>query len=166
MPTASESRTIGAPQDEVWAALADIENAGRWNTAWQRIELTSPQPRPVGAGTTFRAHTEDGGSFDFQITHWAPPEFISFSPIHSEDEELYAITLESHSFHLRLVAEDATHVELIAHASVHGIRGRFIGLFLWRGYQKQGLRRALDALQSLFEPLDQPEQTGETSPQD
>ncbi len=164
MPTTSESRIIDAAQDDVWAALADIENAGRWNTAWQRIELTSSQRQ--GPGATFRAHTEDGASFDFQITHWAPPDYIAFSPLVQEDATPYLITLESQAFLLRPAPDGRTNVQLSASARSHSIRGWFLARFFWPGYQKHGLRRALDALQSLFEPLDQPEQTGETSSQD
>ena len=163
MPTTSVSRIVAAPQEEVWAALADIANAGRWNTAWPRIEITSSQSQ--GAGTTFRAHTADGHAFDFQITDWAPPEYIAFAPVHGEDTERYILTLESHAFLLRPAGDDRTHVELIASASAHGIRGRLIGLFLWSGHQKHGLNTALDGLQALFEPpeRDDSEPEAETS---
>jgi len=150
MPTVSVSRTIAASPEEVWAALADIEHAGRWNAAWTRIEFTSPQHE--GAGTTFRAETADAGEFEFEATHWAPPEYIAFAPIRGEDEPTYAVTLESHAFLLRASGDKATRVELIAAASAHGLRGRLIGLFLWPGHQKLGLNMALDALQALFEP--------------
>ena len=151
MPTTSVSRIIAAPQEEVWAALADIAKAGRWNTAWVRIEITSPQQH--GAGTTFRAHTADGHSFDFEVTHWAPPSYIAFAPIRRESER-YEITMQSHAFLLRPIDDSHTQVELIASATCRGIRGRLVGLFLWPGHQKQGLNAALDALQALFEPLE------------
>jgi uncharacterized protein YndB with AHSA1/START domain len=156
MPTTSVSRIVAASQKDVWAVLSDVENARRWNPAWQRVQITSSQRH--GQGTTFRAHTEDGQDFEFEITDWAPPEFISFSPIHDEDEALYPITLESHSFVLRPVDEhdgeaaDTTRVELIANASVHGLRGWIWGLFFWRGHQTHGLEAALDSLQDIFEP--------------
>src|SRR3990170_6051101 len=98
MPTASVSRTIAAAQERIWDVLADVAHAGRWNTAWPRIEITSSQSQ--GAGTTFRAHTTDGHAFDFQVTHWSPPEYIAFAPIREEPER-YAITLDSHAFLLR-----------------------------------------------------------------
>ena len=150
MPTVSVSRTITASPQAVWAALADIEHAGRWNAAWTRIEFTSAQRH--GAGTSFRAVTSDSDAFEFEVTHWAPPEYIAFAPIRGEDEDTYAVTLESHSFLLRPSGDSATSVELIAVASAHGLRGRLIGLFLWPGHQRHGLNMALDALQALFEP--------------
>ena len=149
MPTVSVSRAIAASPQEVWAALADIEHAGRWNAAWTRIEFTSPQH--AGAGTSFRAMTADSDAFEFEVTHWAPPEYIAFAPIRGEDEDTYAVTLESHSFLLRPSSDNATRVELIATASARGLRGRVVGLFLWSGHQKHGLNAALDALQALFE---------------
>jgi hypothetical protein len=55
-------------------------------------------------------------------------------------------------------------VDLTAVASAHGLRGRFIGLVFWSGYQKQGLNQALESLAANFEPLaaEQPD----TSPAD
>lgn len=153
MPTTSESRVINAPQNELWAALADIENAGRWNGAWQRIEILSAQRE--GAGTGFRAHTEDGASFDFEVTHWAPPDYIAFAPIAREEAEPFLITLESQSFLLRPAGEGRTQVVLHASARSRGVRGWFISRLFWPGYQKAGLRRALDAIQALFEPQDE-----------
>ena len=150
MPTTSVSRIIGAPQEEVWAALADIANAGRWNRSWSRIEITSSQRN--GAGATFRAHTDDGHAFDFEITHWAPPDYIAFAPVRRADSEHYAVTLESQAFLLRRAGDQQTRVEIIASASAHGIRGLLIGLLLWPGHQKHGLNNALDALQAVFEP--------------
>ncbi len=163
MPTASVSRVIAAPQDQVWAALADIASAGRWNTAWTRIEFLSEQRQ--GAGTTFRAHTADGHAFDFRITGWAPSEYIAFAPVHGEDTERYILTLESHAFLLRPAGESHTRVELIASASAHGLRGHLIGLLLWPGHQKHGLNAALDALQALIQPAedDSREAEAETS---
>ncbi len=150
MPTTSVVRIIAAPRDQVWAALADVANAGRWNTHWTSIEFTSQQHQ--GAGTSFRAHTADGQAFEFEITHWAPPEYIAFAPIRGQDEGRYILTLESHAFALRPEGDDHTRVELIASASSHGPRGWLIGLLLWAGHQKQGLNAALDGLQALFEP--------------
>jgi len=161
MPTTSVSRIIAAPQQEVWAALADIANAGRWNRSWSRIEITSRQRN--GAGATFRAHTDDGHAFDFEITHWVPPEYIAFAPIR-HDSERYTVTLESHAFLLRPAGDQQTRVEIIASASTHGIRGRLIGLLLWPSHQKHGLNNALDAIQAVFEAPEKETTEPETEP--
>jgi len=150
MPTASVSRIIAAPQERVWALLADIANAGRWNKAWGHIEFLSEHRE--GIGTTFRAHTNEGPAFDFQVTRWLPPKFIAFAPVRSQDDPPYLITLESQAFRLSPVDEGHTRVELVASASARGVRGFLLGLVLWRGYQKGGLHKALDSLQTLCEP--------------
>ena len=150
MPTTSESRIINAPQDQLWATLADVKNAFRWNGAWERIELLSAQRE--GPGTSFRAHTEDGASFDFEITHWAPPDYIAFAPTGQQEDEPYLIALESQAFLLRAAGEQRTQVVLYASARSRGIRGWFFSRLFWPGFQKAGLRRALDAIQALFEP--------------
>lgn len=148
MPTTSVSRIIPAPVHDAWSVLSDIPNARRWNPAWDKIEFVSNQTH--GAGTRFRAQVDDS-SYEFEISDWIVPEFISFTPIR-EEHERYGITLESQAFRLTPVSDDATGVEIIAHASTSGIRGFFIGLFFWSGHQKQGLDHALDNLESLFAP--------------
>ncbi len=149
MPSATVSRVIGAPRDEIWTSLSDIENARSWNASWSRIEITSEQTH--GAGATFRAHMDEGETFDFEVSGWRAPEYIEFSPIRDESEE-YLITLESHAFRLQVVDDDRTRIHLTAHASTRGIRGRVIAMFFWRGYQKRGLNLALDSIEALFEP--------------
>jgi len=166
MPTTSESRLIAASVAEVWAAITDLEAASRWNQAWQRVEYLSSQRE--GVDTTFRSHTEDGRSFDFRISEWAPEEYVAFEPLREEPEERrYLITLESQSFLLEAAGYDHTNVTLFASATGHGLRGWLAARFVWPGHQRELiLRPALDALQALFEPPDGPEERGEPSPQD
>ncbi len=165
MPTTSESRLIAAPRAELWAAITDLEAASRWNQAWQRVEYLSSQRE--GVDTTFRSHTEDDRSFDFRISEWAPEEYVAFEPLHKEPvDKRYLITLESQSFRLEAADYDHTNVTLFASATGHGPRGWLFVRVMWPGYQRQGLARALDALQALFEPPDGPEERGEPSPQD
>ena len=69
--TASDAHDLGhtrrhAPRDQVWAVLSDIAKAGRWNSAWSRIEFASNQTH--GPGTRFRAETADGQTFEFEVT--------------------------------------------------------------------------------------------------
>lgn len=148
MPTTSVVRVIPAPVHEVWHAISDLPNARRWNPGWKRIEFTTNQTH--GAGTRFRAHVDEQTAFDFEVTDWVVPEFISFSPLRDDAEERYAVTLESQAFRLTKIDDETTGVELIAHASTSGIRGLLMGLLFWSGHQKQGLSSALDNLEALF----------------
>ncbi len=50
-----------------------------------------------------------------------------------------------------------TRVTLLASAISHGLRGWFAARFIWPGFQRQGLRSALDALQDIFEPPERDE---------
>jgi len=161
MPSVSVKRVIGAPLGEVWAVLADIENAKQWNRAWDSIEITSSQRH--GVGTTFRAHLEGGLAFDFEIVDWANNERITFAPIRNEGER-YALMLEEHCFTLGEAPNDRTQIELKAVASAHGFRGRIYGLFFWAGHQQPGLAEALDAIRELVEPEDVDEEDGAGQP--
>jgi uncharacterized protein YndB with AHSA1/START domain len=151
MPTVTVRRAIGAPQEEVWAAIADIERAARWNQTWQRIEFLSSQRE--GAGTTFRAHAEDGDVAEFEVVAWRPPEFIAFAPRPDPSGSGdYWITLESHAFYLQPAGGEGTELHLMATARSHGLRGWFRARVFWSDHQKPGLHRALEAIAALFEP--------------
>ena len=156
----SVSRSIEAPQAQVWAVLCDIARAGRWNQAWSKIEVTSQQTH--GSGATFRAHTEDGATYDFLVSDWIAPEYIAFSPIRDSSER-YQITLESQAFRLKPQGEDETLVELSAQASARGFRGRMIALLFWPGYQKHGLNAALGALHDVVVPHEEDEPDSEAA---
>ena len=149
MASVTESRVIAAPPEEVWEVLADVENARRWNRAWTQIEITSSQRH--GLGTTFKATTESGDVFAFEITEWSPPGLLAFSPTR-DDQESYGIVLDSHVFELKPVEETATLARLTAKATAHGLRGHVVARLFWPGYQRHGLEQALDALQAVFEP--------------
>ena len=165
MPTTSASRIIAAPVADVWAAITRLEDASRWNQAWQRVEYLSDQRE--GVGTTFRAYDEDGVGHNFRISEWAPHEVVAFDPLRDEPEDRrYLITLESQGFLLRPAGDNHTDVSLFATAAGHGLRGWLTARFVWPNYQRQGLGRALDSLQALFEPQDEPEASDETSAQE
>ena len=149
MPTVTVRRIIAAPQRDVWATIADIENAGRWNEAWQRIEFLSSQRE--GLGTAFRAQAEEGQVAEFEIIAWQPPEYIALAPRGEGPQGSYLITLESHAFYLRPAGERQTELHLMATARSHGLRAWFLGRLFWPGYQKPGMRRALEAIAAMVE---------------
>jgi uncharacterized protein YndB with AHSA1/START domain len=150
MRTVKVDRIIAAPLPDVWEAISEVDRLTDWNSQWTRLELTSETTR--GAGTSFRAFTEEGDRFDFRVTGWVENEFVEISPIHEFDER-HGITLQSQSFHVAPADEGtATWIEVGARVSTHGPRGWLLGLVFWPGYQKKGLNEALDALQELFEP--------------
>ena len=157
MASVTESRMIAAAPQEVWGVLADVENASRWNGAWTRIGITSSQRH--GLGTTFTAHTEGGEDYAFEITEWSLPETIAFSPVRDEGES-YGVMLDSHTFQLSPVADRGTLVKLTARATACGLRGHVVARLFWPGYQRHGLRLALDALQAVFEPAVEGEEEG------
>jgi uncharacterized protein YndB with AHSA1/START domain len=149
MASVTASLVIPAPLDDVWNVVADVANARRWNAAWTRIEITSEQKQ--GKGTRFRTHIGDGdGAFDFEISEWVPPTAIAFSPIRDPSEQVYEITLDYHAFKLHAEDGQNTRVELTAHATTRGIRGRLVGLLFWPGHQKAGLQQALKSLGAVF----------------
>lgn len=152
MPSVSVRQIIDAPPEEVWAAIADIERAGRWNHAWQRIEFLGEQREDIG--TTFRAQAEGGHSAEFEVVAWEPPQLLAFAPLPypSALHGLSPIAIETQAFYLRPSGDGRTELHLTATATTHGLRGWLWGRLFWPGYQKQGLLRALEAIAALFQP--------------
>jgi uncharacterized protein YndB with AHSA1/START domain len=149
MPTASVSRLIRAPQRDVWSLLSDVAQAGRWNKYWSSIEFLSPQTH--GVGTRFRATSDGGDSFVFDICDWDAPQRIAFCPVRDVHEQ-YSIALDSHVFEMQALSEEESSLTITAHASASGFKGRILALFFWSGHQKGGLNAALDTIQAIFEP--------------
>lgn len=155
MASIKVKRVIGVPPADVWAVISGLENAGRWNKHWTRIEFTSEAR--TGSGVSFRAHTDEGHQFDFRVTGWVDEEYLEITPIRDASER-YGIMLESQAFRLKPMDEGSTQIELVANASTHGLRSWVIGTFFWPGHQAGGLAAALDAIQDILEP---PEETVE-----
>lgn len=158
MARVTVSRAIPASQHDVWGVLSDVPNAQRWNRSWKNIELAGTQTH--GVGLRFRTHTENGDTFEFEICDWSAPDRIAFCPVRDPLETLYSITLDSHVFELHPGAnENETIVDLSANATASGLRGLIVGMFFWRGHQREGLNAALESIASVFEnPTPVPEQ--------
>jgi len=164
VPHVSVSEIIPASRAEVWSVLSDIAHAGRWNKAWTRIEFTSNQTH--GAGTRFRALTESGDDFEFEIATWSAPEHLEVRPLRDTGELRYPVMLESHEFRLNpSESGDETLLELRANASAHGLKGRLIAAFIWPGHQREGLKAALDEISEAVTGIASPvEPTGPSEP--
>jgi uncharacterized protein YndB with AHSA1/START domain len=153
----SESRVVPAQQSEVWALLADLAKASLWNKSWLRIEFTSNQTH--GVGTKFKAHTESGDAFEFEVSEWSAPERLAIRPLRDPEEPAYAVMLDSHEFRLAPGAEHGeTVLELRANATAHGIKGRVIAALIWPGHQRDGLKTALDTIASVFDENEPPKE--------
>jgi uncharacterized protein YndB with AHSA1/START domain len=161
----SVSGLIPAPQPAVWALLSDIANANRWNQAWTGIEFTSNQTH--GTGTRFRAHTEDGNSYEFEIATWSAPEHLEIRPLRGPEEPRYPVMLESHEFRLASIeGGESTMLDLRANATAHGIRGRLFAALIWPGHQKEGLGAAIETIAGVFAAEEDKPSTEPESPSD
>jgi len=149
VPTVSARRRIDAPIDDVWAVLSDLKNAQRWNSAWENIELEGEGG--AGEGAVFVVRSEDGLSNEFQISAWQPPQHVAFTPHgrHPEGGD-YWISVEGQDIYLRPAGAEKTEVTVSATARTHGLRGWMVGLLVWPGFQRKGLKGMLDSLADLF----------------
>jgi hypothetical protein len=149
VPTVRARRLIPAPLSQVWAALADLEGAPRWNRAWARVRVLSGEP---GEGAVLRAEDEEGRASELLVGAWEPQRRILFLPRPLPQEELgrYWLLLEGQSIWLEAVGEGATLVTMEARARARGLMGLVAAWLLWPGYQRRGLQAALEGLAALF----------------
>ena len=81
MPSASHSVTINRPASEVFAFVADGENAPRWRTGVLDIQRVSGQ----GVGAVYRQGVRGPGgrriAADYEITSYQPDTLIAFRTI-------------------------------------------------------------------------------------
>ncbi len=144
-------RVIAAPLAQVWAAIADLEGAPRWNRAWTRVRVLSER---VGEGAVLRAEGEEGQASELVVGAWEPQRRVVFvpRPVPEEEASRYWLLLEGQSISLEPLGEGATVVTMEARARSRGLMGLVVGWLLWPGYQRRGLNAALEGLAALFPP--------------
>ena len=127
--------------------------------------MTSNQTH--GVGTRFRAHTEGGDAFEFEVATWSAPDHLEIRPARDPLEPEYPVMLESHEFRLAETEDgEATVLELRANATAHGIKGRVIAAFIWPGHQRDGLGAAIEMIAAVFKPEPDKPSTEPESPPD
>ncbi len=142
------SRIVEAPLEEVWALVADLERAPRWNRAWARVAIEG-EPR---VGALVRAWSVEGEEASFRLVEWRPPFSLALAPVLAPGEEGPWLFLLEQRIELRPAkGPRRTLVSMEARARLRGLRGLVLGLILWPGYQRRGLAAALEALAALAE---------------
>jgi uncharacterized membrane protein len=81
VPSASHSVTINRPTSEVFAFVADGENAPKWRTGVLDVQRVSGQ----GAGAVYRQGVRGPGgrriAADYQVTAFQPDTLLAFKTI-------------------------------------------------------------------------------------
>lgn len=74
--TISSSITVTRSRDDVWAFLADLRNAPKWDRSVAGATLTSDGP--LGTGALVETTSPGGRRQLFQITDFEPPRLLRF----------------------------------------------------------------------------------------
>src|SRR3954466_409095 len=143
MPTIVRSRTIAAPQQEVWEIVSDPYHLPRWWPTVQRVEDVSDD-----AWTTVATSSRGRAvRFDWSRVYINPPERIVWRQELAQTpferflrESVTGVILEA--------AEGSTKVELRIVRRLRGL-ARFGGLQMRRAARKE-LDRALDQLEAVI----------------
>jgi len=115
-----DSVVIARPIEEVWAFMADLENAHTWGL-WS--EATKTSDGSVGVGSTFRS-TERGGGMKLtailKITEWEPPKRMTFWSETFPSSRFGPLKPATLSFSLNALEDGTTRVERQAGGETHG----------------------------------------------
>lgn len=144
MPTASRSRTIAAPAEQLWEVIRDPHHLPRW---WPRVD---------------RVEEVDGDSFtEVMTTKKGKLVRADFSVVLLEEdarrlkwEQLvedtpFAHVLKAAETEVRLAAAGAaTEVTIELHQSLNGVFSRFGG-YMVRRAANETIERALDGLERI-----------------
>ena len=115
-----DSVVIARPIEEVWAFMADLENAHTWGL-WS--EATKTSDGPVGLGSTYRS-TERGLGLKItatlKITEWEPPKRMTFWSETFPSGKFGPLKPATLSFSLDSLDDGTTRVARRAGGQTHG----------------------------------------------
>lgn len=142
MPTVTRSRTIAAPQQQVWDLVSDPYHLPRWWPTVQRVEDVSDD-----AWTTVATSSRGRAvRFDWSRVYVDPPERIVWRQ-ELEQTPFERFMRESVTGVILQPAGDQTTVELRIVRKMRGL-ARFGGLQMRRAVRRE-LDGALDGLQAV-----------------
>jgi hypothetical protein len=111
---------IARPIEEVWAFMADLDNAHTWGL-WS--EATKTSQGPVGLGTTFLSSERGMGlkiTATLKVTEWEPPRRMTFWSATFPSGRFGPLKPATLSFALDSLADGTTRVERQAGGQTHG----------------------------------------------
>ena len=142
MPTVTRSRTIAAPQQEVWDLVSDPYHLPRWWPMVQRVEDVSDH-----AWTTVATSSRGRAvRFDWSRVYINPPQRIVWRQ-ELDQTPFERFMRESVTGVILEPAGDATKVELRIVRKLRGL-ARFGGIQMRRAVRRE-LDAALDGLQAV-----------------
>ena len=142
MPTVTRSRTIAAPQQQVWDLVSDPYHLPRWWPTVQRVEDVSDD-----AWTTVATSSRGRAvRFDWSRVYIDPPERIVWRQ-ELDQTPFERFMRESITGVILAPAGDATKVELRIVRKLRGL-ARFGGIQMRRAVRRE-LDAALDGLQAV-----------------
>ena len=143
MPTVTRSRTIAAPQQQVWELVSDPYHLPRWWPTVQRVEDVSDD-----AWTTVATSSRGRAvRFDWSRVYVNPPERVVWRQ-ELEQTPFERFMRESVTGVILEPAGDKTKVELRIVRKMRGL-ARFGGLQMRRAVRRE-LDGALDGLQAVL----------------
>ena len=142
MPSASHSVTINRPASDVFAFVADGENAPRWRTGVLDIQRVSGQ----GVGAVYRQGVRGPGgrriAADYQVTAYQPDTLLVFKTIAGPVRPTGEFRLQQ--------ADGATTLTLSLQADLAGVKRLFMSGMVQKTMDAEVA--AIDNVKRLLEP--------------
>jgi uncharacterized membrane protein len=142
VPAASHSVTINRPASDVFAFVADGENAPRWRSGVLDIQRVSGQ----GVGAVYRQGVRGPGgrriAADYQVTAYQPDTLMAFKTIAGPVRPTGEFRLQA--------ADGATTLTLSLQADLAGVKRLFMSGMVQKTMDAEVA--AIDNLKRLLEP--------------
>jgi uncharacterized membrane protein len=142
VPSASQSVTINRPASEVFAFVADGENAPRWRTGVLDVQRVSGQ----GVGAVYQQGVRGPGgrriAADYEVTAYEPDTLLAFKTIAGPVRPTGEFRLQE--------ADGATTLTLSLQADLGGVKRLFMSGTVQKTMDAEVA--AIDNLKRLLEP--------------
>jgi uncharacterized membrane protein len=142
VPSASHSVTINRPASEVFAFVADGENAPRWRTGVLDVQRVSGQ----GVGAVYQQGVRGPGgrriAADYEVTAYQPDTLLAFKTIAGPVRPTGEFRLQE--------ADGATTLTLSLQADLGGVKRLFMSGMVQKTMDAEVA--AIDNLKRLLEP--------------
>jgi uncharacterized protein YndB with AHSA1/START domain len=148
MTTLTNTITIEAPAERVWAILTNLAELERYDPTVSTSTVTSSQP--TGPGASRKVTMKDG-------KHWFNERITTFEPVKALKFELsscnFPIKNLSHSYSLAQNADRTTVTQVMVYTPRFGLAGKLLDAIAIRRNSAAGVKKFFDGLKAHAEGL-------------
>jgi ribosome-associated toxin RatA of RatAB toxin-antitoxin module len=146
MTTLTNTITIQAPADQIWAILTNLAELEKYDPTVAKSTVTSA--KPTGCGATRKVTMKDG-------THWFNEQVTAFEPAIALTFELtscnFPIKNLSHSYSFAAEEGQTTVTQIMRYTPRYGVAGKLMDAVVIRRRSDSGVKKFFDGLKARVE---------------